>query len=86
MTTLQNANPVIFNVSRVCVDTNVVDFDNEDEHEEITAEEIFEHETYALAEQFANAADGMLVKIYDEVGQILLSLVHENSSIVSDYV
>jgi hypothetical protein len=50
------------------------------------AEEIFEHETYALAEQFANAADGMLVKIYDEEGQILLSLVHEMSSIVSDYV
>lgn len=43
MTELQNANPVIFNVSRVYVDTNIVDFENEDDHEEITAQEIFEH-------------------------------------------
>ena len=52
----------------------------------VLAVEKFEHETYAAAERFAMLADGMLVKIYDEEGQILLSLVHETSSIVSDYV
>ena len=45
-----------------------------------------EHETYEAAERFALASEGALVKIYGELGEILLSIAHSTSGVISDYV